>query len=99
MGGYSYNAGLNPEGSDGVQSGNGQVAISLLYGTYTFFFQKDNKYYLPIGKYFNTTKKSFEAINLNEAKFITFKNPYNQVLVNRIAKESLDYIINTLDTF
>lgn len=93
MGGYSYNAGLNPEGSDGVQSGNGQVTISLLYGTYTLFFQKDNEYYLPIGKYFNTTKKSFEAISLNDLMNEIYNNNY---IITNLHELNTPFVINSI---
>lgn len=84
MGGYSYNAGLNPQGIDGFQSGNGQVVINLLYGACAFFFQKDDKYYLPIAKYFDTSTKMFQAVNLNELKSEIDNNNYENISLYNI---------------
>ncbi len=101
MGGYSYNAGLNPQGIDGLQSGNGQVAINLLYGAYAFFFQKDDKYYLPIARYFDTSTKMFETVSLNDLKSEIDNNNYENIslynintpfVIDSITYNPLDYL-------
>ncbi|AGF59614.1 hypothetical protein B0P06_006112 [Clostridium saccharoperbutylacetonicum] len=69
------------------------INISLLYGTYTLFFQKDNEYYLPIGKYFNTTKKSFDPISLNDLMNEIYNNNY---LITNLYDLNTPFVINSI---
>lgn len=82
MGGYSYNSGLNPQGTDGYQSGNGQVTITLLYGAYAFFLEKDDKYYLPIAKYYNAPANAFNPVSLSDIENEITSNPANVTIYN-----------------
>ncbi len=66
---------------------NALLRSVILYG-------KNNDKYNKIKNY---NIEVYEDCNRN--KLVNFKNSYDEIIVNRIAKESFDYTIDTLDTF
>jgi hypothetical protein len=51
-------------------------------------------------KYIKLRNTAIDVYNKSDSEtLVCFKNPYDEVLINKITKQSLDYTIDTLDIF
>ena len=61
-----YGALLNAGTMTGVNSGHGLVKITYEEINYAVFLKKDNKYYMPIAKYFDVNNQVFIPVTLSD---------------------------------
>lgn len=90
-GGSSYYGSLlNFQTAMGVNSGNGLIRISYEEVNYATFLKKDNKYYMPVKKYFDASTNTFLPVTLsdvvdqinNDRALVEFSNINNEFSID-----------------